>query len=79
MPWPVLTYGPTPSVATKDWQLTIDGEVNKPITLDWAAFNKLRHTMLNTDIHCVTRWSRFGVEWGGIGLDDLLAAARIRS
>jgi len=30
---------------------------------------------LLTDIHCVTRWSRLGMEWEGVSLDDLVAAA----
>jgi DMSO/TMAO reductase YedYZ molybdopterin-dependent catalytic subunit len=73
--WPVLTYGPTPYIRTEDWQLAIDGEVNKPLTLDWKVFNKLPKTTLLTDIHCVTRWSRLGMEWEGVSLDDLVAAA----
>jgi DMSO/TMAO reductase YedYZ molybdopterin-dependent catalytic subunit len=73
--WPVLTYGPTPRVDTKTWTLTIDGAVNKPITVNWEEFNKLAMTQLTTDIHCVTRWSRFGMEWDGVSLDDLIGLA----
>jgi DMSO/TMAO reductase YedYZ molybdopterin-dependent catalytic subunit len=73
--WPVLTYGPTPRIDMKQWTLTIDGEVNKPITLDWEAFNKLPSTKLVTDIHCVTRWSRLGMPWEGISVDELIAQA----
>ncbi len=73
--WPVLTYGPTPHVDTATWTLTIDGEVNKPITLDWQQFNKLPKTTLVTDIHCVTRWSRLGMEWEGVTIDELVAQA----
>lgn len=73
--WPVLTYGPTPQISTKDWTLTIDGEVNQPLTLDWQTFNALPKTQLLTDIHCVTRWSRLGMPWEGVSLDDLIAAA----
>ncbi|HSX29657.1 MAG TPA: molybdopterin-dependent oxidoreductase [Candidatus Saccharimonadales bacterium] len=73
--WPVLTYGATPHVTTNEWSLTIDGEVNKPITLDWAAFNKLPKTTKLTDIHCVTRWSRLGMPWEGVAVDELIALA----
>lgn len=73
--WPVLTYGPTPHIDTATWQLTIDGEVNQPLTLDWKTFGKLPKTILHTDIHCVTRWSRLGMEWEGVSLDDLVEAA----
>lgn len=73
--WPVLTYGPTPHVKTTEWSLKIDGEVTSPITLDWETFLKLPHTKKITDIHCVTRWSRLGMPWEGIALDDLIEAA----
>ena len=73
--WPVLTYGPTPHVATANWELTIDGAVNKPLTLDWKQFNALPRTELKTDVHCVTRWSRFDMPWGGISLDELIKQA----
>ena len=73
--WPVLTYGPTPHITTQQWRLTIDGEVRKPLTLDWQAFTALPTTTLTTDIHCVTRWSRLGMEWRGVSLDELIMAA----
>lgn len=73
--WPVLTYGPTPRIPLEKWSLTIDGAVNKPITLTWEEFNKLPKTTLKTDIHCVTRWSRLDMEWEGVSLDDLIGLA----
>ena len=75
MQWPVLTYGPTPHIDPKDWTLTIDGEVNKPITLSWEEFNKLPKITLLTDIHCVTRWSRLDMPWEGVSIDELIAQA----
>lgn len=73
--WPVLTYGATPHIDTKNWELVIDGEVNKPITLTWDQFMELPKTTMNTDIHCVTRWSKLGMEWRGVSLDDLIMQA----
>jgi len=73
--WPVLTYGPTPHVNLDEWTLTIDGAVNKPITLDWKAFNKLPFLELKTDIHCVTRWSKLDMLWEGVSLDELIGLA----
>ncbi|HYH74958.1 MAG TPA: sulfite oxidase-like oxidoreductase [Candidatus Saccharimonadales bacterium] len=73
--WPVMTYGPTPRVATSNWLLVIDGAVKKPVTIDWETFNKLSKTTQKTDIHCVTRWSRLGMEWEGVSLDELVALA----
>lgn len=73
--WPVLTYGPTPFINTKDWKLEIDGEVNKPLILSWEQFNALPKTTMETDIHCVTRWSKLGMEWEGVSLDELIKQA----
>jgi DMSO/TMAO reductase YedYZ molybdopterin-dependent catalytic subunit len=73
--WPVLTYGPTPHIDLNTWTLTIDGAVNKPITIDWKTFNKLPTSTMLTDIHCVTRWSRLGMEWQGVTIDELIALA----
>ncbi len=73
--WPVLTYGPTPHIPLESWRLTIDGEVNRPLTLDWETFNKLPKATMKTDIHCVTRWSRLGMEWEGVYIDELIAQA----
>lgn len=73
--WPVLTYGPTPDINIETWSLEIDGNVNKPLTFNWKTFNELPKTTLNTDIHCVTRWSKLGMRWDGVLLDELIKQA----
>jgi len=73
--WPVLTYGPTPVIDTKDWRLEIDGGVKKPLELTWEQFNELPKTKIETDIHCVTRWSKLGMTWEGVTLDELIKVA----
>ncbi|HSW66936.1 MAG TPA: sulfite oxidase-like oxidoreductase [Bacillota bacterium] len=73
--WPVLSYGATPHINPAEWSITIDGAVNKPITLSWDEFNKLPKTQLTTDIHCVTRWSRLDMPWEGVSLDVLIEQA----
>jgi DMSO/TMAO reductase YedYZ molybdopterin-dependent catalytic subunit len=73
--WPVLTYGPTPLIDTKTWSLEIDGEVKRPIKLDWKAFNALPRSNSVTDIHCVTRWSKLGMPWEGVDVEELIKLA----
>ncbi|MEO8506832.1 MAG: molybdopterin-dependent oxidoreductase, partial [Betaproteobacteria bacterium] len=34
-------------------------------------------TEVVTDIHCVTKWSKFDTEWEGVTIDDLRAAAGV--
>lgn len=70
--WPVLDLGRQPDVATARWQLKLGGLVERPITLDWAAFMALPQTSLRSDIHCVTTWSRYDNDWTGVLTTDLL-------
>lgn len=71
--WPVLTYGPTPRISLDEWRLTIDGAVKQPVTLDWQQFNALKKTDQKADVHCVTHWSRYDMDWQGVSLDELVA------
>lgn len=73
--WPVLTYGPTPHIDTSDWRLQISGKVEKPTEFTWQEFNELPNTTLETDIHCVTRWSKLGMQWEGVSVDKLIELA----
>tara|TARA_R110002124_G_scaffold193605_2_gene360797 strand:+ start:78 stop:773 length:696 start_codon:yes stop_codon:yes gene_type:complete len=71
--WPVLDLGFKPDISTSQWKLTIDGEVENPITLSWADFMDLPQTESVSDFHCVTTWSRMDVPWVGVKLADLAA------
>lgn len=73
--WPVLTYGPTPDIDTGRWKLQVTGEVVKPFELTWQQFNELPKAIMDTDIHCVTRWSKLGMHWEGVSLDTLIDMA----
>ena len=70
--WPILDLGKQPDIATDRWRLTIDGLVERPLTLDWPAFLALPQTRTTSDIHCVTTWSRYDNEWQGVRTRDLL-------
>ena len=74
--WPVLSVGPTPRVERETWLLSIDGAVEAPYVLDWAALQAVPQTDWEGDIHCVTRWSKFGMGWRGVSVAELLTRAR---
>ncbi len=74
--WPVLDLGVQPDVPKAQWQLTVDGAVEQPLTLDWAAFMALPQMEDVSDIHCVTQWSRYDNRWQGVATTVLLAQAR---
>jgi DMSO/TMAO reductase YedYZ molybdopterin-dependent catalytic subunit len=73
--WPVLSVGPTPRIATDRWLLSVDGAVRKPYVIDWAGLRDLPPADWTGDIHCVTRWSKFGMDWRGVAVSDLVERA----
>ena len=70
--WPVLTYGSTPRVDTKDWKFVVAGLVEQDVSFTWDEFLALPQTTTASDIHCVTGWSKFDNEWQGVAFRDLL-------
>lgn len=74
--FPVMTAGTPRTADKKDWTLTVDGEVENPVTLDWASFNELPQREFVTDIHCVTKWSKIDTRWKGVDLSVLVDLVR---
>jgi DMSO/TMAO reductase YedYZ molybdopterin-dependent catalytic subunit len=70
--FPVLTAGPTPRIEPADWTLKIDGMVAQPREWSWDEFHALEQETVPCDIHCVTKWSKFGTSFGGVSVDKLL-------
>jgi DMSO/TMAO reductase YedYZ molybdopterin-dependent catalytic subunit len=71
--FPVLTAGPTPHTPLEEWSLTIDGAVDGARTWSWSELLELPSETFTTDIHCVTKWSKFDTGWTGVSVDTLLA------
>jgi DMSO/TMAO reductase YedYZ molybdopterin-dependent catalytic subunit len=76
--WPVLSAEATPRIEPRDWTFTIEGHVEQPITWTWDEIHALPPSVYRGDIHCVTTWSKLGMEFEGVSLDTLLAIARPR-
>ena len=74
--WPVLHAGDVPDIDLATWELRVFGEVEEELTLGYEALQELPATTVTTDIHCVTRWSRFGAEFTGVHWRDLAALCR---
>jgi DMSO/TMAO reductase YedYZ molybdopterin-dependent catalytic subunit len=64
--WPVLHAGSVPRTDLATWDLKVFGEVENPITLTWEQLRQLPTADVTTDIHCVTRWSRFDARFRGV-------------
>jgi DMSO/TMAO reductase YedYZ molybdopterin-dependent catalytic subunit len=76
--FPVLHVGDVPTYAPEAWSLTVDGLVDRPLTLDLEALRALPSVTLTFDIHCVTKWSKFDTSWTGVLVRDLLEMAGVR-
>ena len=69
--FPVLTYGETPQVARADWHLQVWG-LAAPTRLAWDDMMTLPQSEFVEDFHCVTHWSKLGVQWAGVKVTDLM-------
>jgi DMSO/TMAO reductase YedYZ molybdopterin-dependent catalytic subunit len=76
--WPVLTVGPSPDVAVDSWSLSFYGEVQAPYAIRWDELLALDQVEQRSDLHCVTRWSRFDMALTGVRVAPLLDRARPR-
>jgi DMSO/TMAO reductase YedYZ molybdopterin-dependent catalytic subunit len=72
--FPVLSAGPTPNVRLSEWTFSIGTAEGQTTTWTWEQFQDLPIETIDTDIHCVTRWSKFGTRWRGVSVDTLMAA-----
>lgn len=75
--WPVLSIEETPRTPAAEWTLSVAGAVERPFTLSWEELIAEPRVDWDGDIHCVTRWSKFGMHWSGIGVAALLARAQL--
>lgn len=74
--WPVLSYESTPRFDSEKYRFKVWGEVENPIELTWDELQALPHTQLTSDIHCVTTWSRYGNDWEGVSIREIVARVR---
>ena len=72
----VLSAGPTPHTPPGEWTFTVEDEDGEALaSWRWEEFHALGPTDVTVDIHCVTRWSKFGTRWRGVTVDRILEAA----
>ena len=76
--FPVLHVGEVPSYEPGEWNLSIGGLVDKPYVLSFEELTALPSITLTTDIHCVTKWSKFDTVWRGVRVRDLLDVAGVQ-
>ncbi len=55
-----------PVIDRAEWSLTVDGEVENPLRLDWESFMALPQVESVSDFHCVEGWSVLDQRWEGV-------------
>jgi DMSO/TMAO reductase YedYZ molybdopterin-dependent catalytic subunit len=77
--FPVLHVGDVPTYAPGQWDLKIFGLVDKPFTINLDELKSMPAVTLLTDIHCVTKWSKFDTTWKGVRVRDLFERAGMQA
>lgn len=68
--FPILQIGDIPSYDINEWNFKVFGEVKEEKTFTYADILKLPQTKTVSDIHCVTRWSKFDNAFEGVRFRD---------
>lgn len=76
--FPVLHTGSVPNTDLANWDFRVFGEADSPFTLTWDQFKTLPRKTVETDIHCVTRWTKLDTVWQGVAIQEILTLAQVR-
>jgi DMSO/TMAO reductase YedYZ molybdopterin-dependent catalytic subunit len=68
-----------PQIDLETYTLTIEGEVEHPVTLTWKEFLALPQTTSISDFHCVEGWSVLDCKWEGVRIRDIEALVKPRA
>jgi DMSO/TMAO reductase YedYZ molybdopterin-dependent catalytic subunit len=74
--WPVLHAGSVPETNLATWDFRVFGEVEEELALSYDELKRLPRAEVTTDIHCVTRWSRFDASFEGVHWRELARLVR---
>ncbi|MET7384662.1 sulfite oxidase-like oxidoreductase [Streptomyces sp. NPDC005385] len=75
--WPVTHYGPVPKFRSERWEFRVFGATADGDKRCWSheEFTALPYASVVADLHCVTKFSMLGAEWGGVAARTILAIA----
>jgi DMSO/TMAO reductase YedYZ molybdopterin-dependent catalytic subunit len=73
--FPVLHVGSPPHFDPQTWRFRVFGAVQDPLEFTWEQFTSLPTKAVATDIHCVTRWSKFDTHWEGVPFSEIVRRA----
>jgi DMSO/TMAO reductase YedYZ molybdopterin-dependent catalytic subunit len=70
--FPILQKGEIPHINRDKYVLEITGAVEKSVSFDLEELGNMIDARITADIHCVTTWSKFDTNWGGIHFKSIL-------
>src|SRR6476469_2279954 len=70
--WPVLHAGSVPKVDLAGWDFRVFGLVKEPIRLSFDELVGVATQEQDSDIHCVTRWTKLDMPWKGVPMRTVL-------
>ncbi len=76
--FPVLSLGPTPQISKNDFSIKFFGLIDKEIEWSWEDIQKQPIVDVKTDIHCVTKWSKFDTKWQGVSIDYIIEKLNLK-
>ena len=68
--------GKLPIIDKAKWRLSVDGEVENPLNIDWEGLMALPQVEYVSDFHCVEGWSVLDQKWEGVLFRTLAGEAR---
>lgn len=71
----INTFDFTPKIDPVAFRLTVDGEVNNPLSLSMADIQQMALTSMTIRHVCVEGWAAI-VQWGGVRLRDIVSLAQ---
>lgn len=60
-----------PQIDLATYMLTVEGEVDNSVKLNWTDFLALPQTVSISDFHCVEGWSVLDCKWEGVRISDI--------
>jgi DMSO/TMAO reductase YedYZ molybdopterin-dependent catalytic subunit len=76
--WPVLHVGSIPQFDPATWDFYIWGLVKESKRFSWQEFSALPTVTQTSDMHCVTRWSKFDSTFEGVPVAEVMQHVELR-
>lgn len=76
--FPILHEGEVPEYDMSTWDLRVYGAVEEEVSFSYEDLLQFPMTNTVSDIHCVTRWSKFDTAWEGIRFTDFMKHFKIK-